>query len=305
MQLSVKNKHFLLFLLAYDRSSIGGFSVHRSLVTLRQRPDSKKSLRSMKSPTRFKLFSFLMLLALSVGRVEANHELLIYTGITMVRPIAELAARFETKEKIKIQIIQGASEDIYQSARKSRLGDIYFPGEPSFREKYLSEGLFGYHRLVGFNQIALFVQKGNPKKVQPKLTELLRKDIAVLIGNTDSGSIGLETKQTLDRFKLYDKVVTNAAFMMPDSRSINASLKKGEADLALNWRATAFFPDNKPFMDIVDLDPSIAELQALLLIQLTFSKKPELARKFIDYVASPEGQLVFRNYGFVDAEGKR
>ena len=36
-----------------------------------------------------------------------------------------------------------------------------------------------------------------------------------------------------------------------------------------------------------------------------FSKQPELARKFIDYVASPEGQLVFRNYGFVDAEGKR
>ena len=58
-------------------------------------------------------------------------------------------------------------------------------------------------------------------------------------------------------------------------------------------------------MDIVDLDPSIAQLQALLLIQLTFSKQPELARKFIDYVASPEGQLVFRNYGFVDAEGKR
>ena len=259
----------------------------------------------MKSAIRFKLFSFLMLLSLSIGRVEANQELLIYTGITMVRPIAELAARFETKEKIKIQIIQGGSEDIYQSARKSRLGDIYFPGEPSYREKYLSEGLFGYHRLVGFNQIALFVQKGNPKKVQPKLTELLRKDIAVLIGNTDSGSIGLETKQTLDRFKLYDKVVTNAAFMMPDSRAINASLKKGEADLAINWRATAFFPDNKPFMDIVDLDPSIAEPQALLLIQLTFSKQAELARKFIDYVASPEGQLVFRNYGFVDAEGKR
>jgi molybdate transport system substrate-binding protein len=223
----------------------------------------------------------------------------------MVRPISELARRFEIKEKIKVEIIQGGSEDIYQSARRSREGDIYFPGEPSYRDKYLSEGLLGYHKVVGFNQIALFVQKGNPKRVQPKLSELLRKDLVVMIGNTDSGSIGLETKQTLDRYKLYEKVVSNAAFMMPDSRAINAFLKKGEIDLALNWRATAFFQDNKPYIDVVDLDPSIAEPQALLLNQLTFSKRPELARKFIDYVASPEGQLVFRNYGFIDADGRR
>jgi molybdate transport system substrate-binding protein len=253
-----------------------------------------------------KLLSIFALVACPITQSFATtHDLLIYTGITMVRPIADLAARFEVREKVKIHIIQGGSDDIYQSARRSRSGDIYFPGEPSFRQKYLSEGLLGYYRVVGFNQIALFVQKGNPKKVQPQLSELLRKDLAVLIGSLDSGSIGLETKQTLDRFKLYEKVVANAAFMMPDSRSINTSLKKSEADLALNWRATAFFPDNQPHIDILDLDPAIAEPQALLLNQLTFSARPDLARKFIDYVASAEGQAVFRKYGFLDADRKR
>ena len=37
-----------------------------------------------------------------------------------------------------------------------------------------------------------------------------------------------------------------------------------------------------------------------LLIQLSFSKNPALAGKFIDFVASPEGQAVFRKYGFLD-----
>lgn len=259
----------------------------------------------MKPARLLKLFTSIMLWVLPVTQAMASHDLLIYTGITMLRPIAEIAARFEAKEKIKIEIIQGGSEDIYQSARRSREGDIYFPGEPSYRQKYLSEGLLGYHQLVGFNQIAFFVQKGNPKKVKPELNELLRKDITVLIGNIDSGSIGLETRQTLERFKLYEKVVANVAFMMPDSRAINNSLKKGEADLAINWRATAFFPDNKPQMDVVDLDTRIAEPQALLLNQLTFSKRPELARKFIDFAASPEGQLIFRKHGFIDAKGNR
>ena len=42
-------------------------------------------------------------------------ELMIYCGITMVRPITELARQFEQTEKIKVTITQGGSEDLYQS----------------------------------------------------------------------------------------------------------------------------------------------------------------------------------------------
>lgn len=247
------------------------------------------------------------LLALPAAALRAQeNNLLIYCGITMVRPITELARSFEQREKLKVSIAQGGSEDLYQSARKSRQGDIYFPGEPSYRTKYLSEGLLGEYRLVGYNQLAIFVPKGNPKKVKPDIQELLRKDLTLVIGNAESGSVGQETKQTLDRLNLYPKVVSKAAFLMPDSRSLSLIMKRGEADITLSWRATAFFPDNQPFMDVIDLDPKIAEPQALLLNLLTFSKNPGTARKFMDYVASPEGQAVFRKYGFIDAvSGKR
>jgi molybdate transport system substrate-binding protein len=230
--------------------------------------------------------------------------MLIYCGITMVRPITELARSFEQREKVSIRIAQGGSEDLYQSAKKAQQGDIYFPGEPSYLDKHKAEGLLGDFKLVGYNQLAIFVQEGNPKKVKPELSELLRQDLTLVVGNAESGSVGLETKQVLDRFKMYPAVVKKAAFMMPDSRSLALSFKRGDADVALSWRATAFFPDNAPFMDAIALDPKIAEPQALLLIQLTFSKSPTLARKFIDYVASSEGQAVFRKFGFLDSSGK-
>lgn len=232
-------------------------------------------------------------------------NLMIYCGITMVRPITELARNFEKLEKIKIDIAQGGSEDLYLSARKSRMGDLYLPGEPSYRDKYLAEGLLGDYQLIGYNQLALFVQKGNPKRVKPDINELLRKDLVLMIGNAQSGSVGQETKQLLDKLKIYPKVIAKAAFLMPDSRSLSLSLKRGEADITLSWRATAFFPDNVPHMDVIDLMPGIAEPQALLMNQLTFSRHPEMARKFINYVASPEGQAVFRKFGFIDASGQR
>lgn len=252
---------------------------------------------------RFLIIGTVSLLPTLLRAEPAN--LVIYCGITMVRPITELARSFEQREKVKIDIAQGGSEDLYQSARKSRYGDIYFPGEPSYREMHLAEGLLGDYRIVGYNQLALFVQKGNPKHVAPNLNELFRKDLVVMIGNAESGSVGRATKQMLDTLSIYPKVVSKAAFLMPDSRTINISMKRQEADLTINWRATAYFPDNAAHIDVIDLDPAIAKPQALMLMPLTFSKSPQLAKKFIDHVASSEGQATFRKFGFLDAQGNR
>ena len=252
-----------------------------------------------------KFLPFLRWLALSLLAVTSalhaqEKELMIYCGITMVRPITELARQFEQSEKIKITIAQGGSEDLYQSAKKSRLGDIYFPGEPSYRELHQAEGLFGNYKLVGYNQISLFVAKGNPKGVKPRVEEIFRKDLTLILGNANSGSVGQEAKKMLDAAGIYPRAIAKAALLMPDSRAINLALKRGEGDIALNWRATAFFPDNATHIDAIDLPSSVAKPQALLLIQLNFSKNPALANKFIDFVASPEGQAVFRKFGFLD-----
>lgn len=237
------------------------------------------------------------LISTPVRAEEPN--LLIYCGITMVRPITELARIFEQREKMRITISQGGSEDLYQSAKRSRLGDLYLPGEPSYRAKYLAEGLLGEYKIVGYNQMSIFVQKGNPKGVRADLNELLRKDLALILGNAESGSVGQETKTILDKAGLYPRAITKAVLLMPDSRAINLAMKRHEADITLNWRATAFFPENIAQIDAIALDPNLANLQPLMLTLLSFSKNPAAARKFIDYVASPDGQQVFQKFGFL------
>ena len=125
-------------------------------------------------------------------------EMLLYCGITMVKPMTEIAQIFEKRENVKILVAQGGSEDLYQSAKKTGVGDWYLPGEPSYRDKHLNEGLFGEFVTVGYNQMAMIVQKGNPKKVKADPREMLRKDLVVIIGNAESGSVGQEAKKVLD-----------------------------------------------------------------------------------------------------------
>ena len=115
---------------------------------------------------------------------------------SFVHAVTELARQFEQHEKVKVTIAQGGSEDLYQSAKKSRLGDIYFPGEPSYRDLHQAEGLLGNYKLVGYNQMALFVAKGNPKGVKPQLDEIFRKDLNLILGNANSGSVGQEICRT-------------------------------------------------------------------------------------------------------------
>ncbi len=250
--------------------------------------------------TCFKLGLLLCLTVPTVQAQPAEPEMLLYCGITMVKPMTEIAQLFEKRAKVRVKIAQGGSEDLYQSAKKSGLGDWYLPGEPSYRAKHQSEGVLGDFVTVGYNQMAMVVAKGNPKKVHPDPQELLRKDLRVILGNAESGSVGQESKTVLDKLGIYPKVVKATAFLSPDSRSLMNAMRKDEADLTMSWRATGFFPENAAKLDVIDLDTKIAKPQALLLITLKSTSNAAQAKAFMTLTAAEEGQAIFRKYGFLD-----
>lgn len=226
-------------------------------------------------------------------------ELLIYCGITMANPIKELSKNFEKKHSIKITITQGGSEDLYQSLKSTRKGDLYLPGSFSYRKRHLNEGLLTDFVSLGYNQAAILVAKGNPKKITDDLNNFLRDDVSVVIGSPESGSIGRETKNILQSQNLYQQALNNAVYLTSDSRTLNHALKKGDADVIINWKATAFFSNNKDDIDAIPLPQEIAKPKLLAINLLSFSKHPEIAKQFMSYAASQEGNQIFKKYGFL------
>ena len=233
---------------------------------------------------------------------DTRPELLLYCGITMAHPMTEIARLVEAERDVRITITQGGSEDLYRSLAASRLGDLYLPGSASYRQRHLEEGLLGDMVHVGYNRAALMVPKGNPKQIRPSIDSLLREDLDVVICNPESGSIGRETKRILDTAGLYEPVMQRAIYLTTDSRNLNTALKNGDADLILNWRATAFFDDNVDATEVLDLPPEQATPKKLVLNLLTFSAHPELARYVMEVAASERGQAIFRKYGFLDKQ---
>lgn len=244
----------------------------------------------------------LLLLVSSLCYASGKKELLFYIGITMVKPTDVLAREFEKNCDCTIKILQGGSQDLYDSIKSSGAGDLYLPGSTSYRNKNLKDGLLLEGKFVGYNKLSLVVKKGNPKNVKPSLEELINENLNVVLGNEQSGSVGRASKKVLEENNLYKKAIMNALFLAPDSRNLINAIKEDKADLILNWHATTFWKGNKEFVDAIELEDKYTNKSKLVFNLLKSSKNPELTKKFMEFATSQRGREVFKEYGFLSDE---
>jgi len=237
----------------------------------------------------------------SVEKVPKK-ELLIYCGITMIRPMSEIARIIENQEGCKIIILKGGSGNLLKSIEINKVGDLYLPGSDSYIKTCLKKGLVSDTVHVGYNKAAIMVQKGNPKGITSDLENLAEDKYRVVICNPDSGSIGRETKKILSRRGIFEEVQQRALSMTTDSKNLVLALKNKEADIVINWFATSTWPENAPYMDVLGIDERYAKKKKLVIGLLNTAKYPAIARKFMEYAASERGRELFNKHGLFDVK---
>lgn len=230
---------------------------------------------------------------------QNQKELLIYCGITMIRPMTEIAKMVEKQENCKIIITKGGSGNLLKSIEYNKTGDLYLPGSDRYHkiidEKY--PGLVTMTQFVGYNKAAIMVQKGNPKNITGDLTAFENKHYGIIIGNPESGSIGKEAKKILEKKGIYKNAVKNALGFTTDSKDLVKAIRTKEADLVINWFAAYTWDDNSQFMDVVEIDSEYIEKKKLIIGRLKYTKHPDIAKKFMDIAGSEKGKQLFKKHG--------
>lgn len=233
---------------------------------------------------------------------EKKKKLLIYCGITMIKPMSDIAKIIEEQENCKITITKGGSGNLLKSIKINKVGDLYLPGSDSYIKTCLKEGLVTETVHVGYNKAAMMVQKGNPKGITADLSNLASKEYYIAICYPQSGSIGRETKKILDKSGIFEEVQNNARNMTTDSKDLSLMLKNEEADLVINWYAISTWPENEPYIDVLPIEEEYAVKKKLIIGLLSTTAYPEIARKFMAYAASEKGQELFNKYGLYDVK---
>lgn len=240
----------------------------------------------------------IMLLWIGVAQAQ-ERSLLFYCGATMVKPMQKIAKLFSGEHPVNIRILQGGSGDLFRRLTTLQHGDLYLPGSSIYLE-LAPMGLFPYRREVGINRLSILVKKGNPLGIKG-LEDLMRPDVRVAIGAEDLGSIGRITKKALLRYggpSFYSRVQSGALYFVTDSRELVQMLIRGKIDAGISWRATAYFPENRSYIEAIPLPETIAPPQKLLLAVTRYSREGKNARAFVDFAASKRGRQIMRAYGF-------
>ncbi len=222
-------------------------------------------------------------------------ELLLYCGITMIRPMTEICQIVEKEKNCKILITKGGSGELLNAIKVNKTGDLFLPGSENYISDAKTSGIVTDSVDVGANQAALLCPKGNPKQIPMTLASLADPKYYVVLSDPDSGAIGKESKKILDAANLWDPVIANTKKLTTDAKRLTQFLKDGVADLTINWCATASWEENAPFVDAYPI-PSAPQNKLVLGI-LSSSKHPEIARTVMALSASDKGKAIFQKYG--------
>ncbi len=207
-------------------------------------------------------------------------EILIYCGTTMLQPIMELSAIIKEEHDCVVKVSCGGSSHLAKSVEVNKIGELFFPESVVYIHMLQEKGLITETVDVGYNEVALFVRKGNPKNVKADLMELMRPELQVAIGANNAGAIGKATQICLTKKGIYDDVSRKALFLTTDSKGLVQALRKNKVDAVLNWRAVGHIRGNDQHIDEICLPREKTLYQKLTMGLLACSKNPELGQYF-------------------------
>ncbi|MGD9518303.1 MAG: molybdate ABC transporter substrate-binding protein [Armatimonadota bacterium] len=221
----------------------------------------------------------------------------MYCGAGLRPPIEKLAKAFEEKHRnVRLNVSYAGSGCLLAQLTFAKRGDLYMPGEAFYLDQAKKRGFLVEEAQIAYFVPVILVAKGNPKGVKG-LEDLLRPDVKVGIGEPEACAVGRVTKIILQRAGLWEKIEKRQQIR----RALNVPelaywVSLGSVDAAVVWQAQA-----KQFADKCDAVPVPSKYYDPVDISiglLKFSKNPDMAQRFIQFVSSPEGKAVFREAGY-------
>ncbi|MBF0361725.1 MAG: molybdate ABC transporter substrate-binding protein [Oligoflexia bacterium] len=242
--------------------------------------------------------------SLSDAKAASSDILLVFAGAASKPPTEEIAAAFEKKTKIKVEIIFGGSGFVLSQMILAKKGDIYFPGSSDFMELAKKKGVVWSEseKRVAYLVSAINVRKGNPKNIK-SLNDLTAPGIRLAIARPDNVCVGayaveiIEKALSKEKIKLLKKNIVNYT---ESCEKTATAITLNMVDAVIGWSVFKFW--NPQMIETIPLkEKEIVRIAYIPIAISKYTKDKNLAQKFIDFILSSEGKAIFkRHHYFMD-----
>src|SRR5580658_5471907 len=243
----------------------------------------------------------LLIVLLIVGSLASAQEITVAAAADMSAALPDLVAAYTKKTGQTVKLSFGASGNLTKQIQNGAPFDIFFSADEQYPQQLIAERLALKETLLRYavRRLVLWVPNDSPLDlsklgIQALLDPSVKK---IAIGNPATAPYGRAAEAALRHFGIYDQV--SSRLVLGENISQAAQfVESGNAQAGLIALSHALAPamKDKGRYWTVPLDAYPTLNQAAVV--LSRSKQQDAARKFLDFLRSPEATSLLTAYGF-------
>jgi molybdate transport system substrate-binding protein len=240
--------------------------------------------------------------AVSPQDKSEQHTLVVFAAASLTDAFGEIGHAFESlhpgltvrfnfagSQALRTQIEQGALADVFASANSKEMDALVTGG-------FIARDT---PQIFLTNHLVVILPAANPSGLE-KLEDLSNPEIKLVLAAEDV-PVGKYARQALDKMNAQfgndfkDTVLSNVVSNEDNVKQVVIKVQLGEADAGIVYASdVAAASDVKS----IPIPPDLNVIAEYPIAVLTESPLPDLASEFIEYVFSPEGQMILDKWGF-------
>jgi molybdate transport system substrate-binding protein len=220
----------------------------------------------------------------------------IKTAFERANPGVTITYSFGASSTLATQLSQGAPADIFASANAAQMNNAVKAGR-----------IAGQPRTFAKNRLVLIVPADNPAKIT-SLKDLSKSGIKLVIA-AKNVPVRDYTNTMLDRLAKLPgygddyktAFLRNVVSEEDNVRQVSAKVALGEADAGFVYRSDVT-PDIASKVSIIQIPDAVNTIATYPIAVTDNSAHPDLARQYIEYVLSDEGQSTLVKWNFISVK---
>jgi molybdate transport system substrate-binding protein len=215
------------------------------------------------------------------------------TSLETRNPDLSITFNFASSTQLRAQLEQGARADVFASADEKQM------------DLARQAGLLADEPVVfAHNRLVVILPRDNPASIET-LQDLSRPGVKLDVAS-QTAPIGAYTRQFLQRASaapafgadFEQRVLANVVSEEENVKQVVAKVRLGEADAGICY-VSDVTSEAASDLATIDIPDELNQIATYPIAVLKDAGDPALARAFLDYVLSTEGQAILRGQNFV------
>ena len=204
---------------------------------------------------------------------------------------------------------------VFEGKEYPGLPDVYASVNLGHLKKLKAAGLMTRHAVYMHNELEIMVAQGNPKQIHG-IGDLGRDDVRTSMPNpVNEGIMQFYARKVLERHGLWQHISGGKECVSCQTTALNwftavhhretpDRIKAGQTDAGIVWKTETLEARRAgAAVEGVGLPPqdSLRDEVAYAIGPLDASPHADAARRYLAFLASPQGQAAYASFGFVGA----